>query len=145
MGNYISYSGLQDRLGSANLTALLDHVDSDDREDYCDDVITRVEGKIHTFCSKSYETPFTDADTIGMATEWAYTLAEYELRRLSPTAIIPEKTVFAYEEVMRELREVRDGKLSLAAEDPPTGGSANSYFTSDTALFSDESGFTDVF
>lgn len=145
MPQYLSYSEMQDRLTSGLVADLVDHIDAADREAYVEELIDRAEAKIHGMLGGLYTTPFTDADTVNAAEEWDFAIGTYYLYAGAPTAQIPEKVLYAYEDVCRTLRDIRDGRETLPGEEVSNAEGLSVDLSSETALFDEDSGFWESF
>ena len=111
MGNYVTYSELADRVTTSVLEKLT-KFSGTTLESYCNsDIIPRAEGRIDAYANVRFSTPLPPND---MCQEWALTIAEYELYRRTPGGSVPEKIRQAYEDCLKELQRLADGKLSIS-------------------------------
>jgi phage gp36-like protein len=80
------------------------------------DAIQRASDDVDGFCGVRYAVPFSP--TPPLIASWTKSLAAYYLflRRQH----IPDAVQTAYDNAIARLKEVRDGKMSLGVEPPPT-------------------------
>jgi phage gp36-like protein len=120
MGNYTTYTELSQRVTVAVLEKLTKYTSSTSPtlEAYIDsDIIPRAEGRVDGYAAVRFEVPLPAND---LCQEWTLTIAEYEVYRRTPGGAVPEKIRQAYEDVLRELRDLAAGKLSIPGTTAPT-------------------------
>jgi phage gp36-like protein len=139
MGNYVTYTELEQRVTLTVLQKLTKYTSgtSPTLETYCNsDIIPRAEGRIDAYANVRYSTPLPPND---MCQEWALTIAEYELYRRTVGGTVPDKIRQAYEDCLKELQRLADGKLSISGTTAPeaeTSTLASVQVASNDPLFS---------
>ena len=113
---YITFDDITDRIPQDRLeklckatgTALTDKVN---------EVIGRAESKVDGYAAAKYSLPLPVSPLLG---DWALALAEHELYKLGVGGSVQEKIRLAYEDTMKELRDLAAGKISLPVGDDDT-------------------------
>ena len=113
--SYITADDLDARLGVALVDRLVDN--DDRRATILADVIARAESRVDGYLAGRYATPVPAS---GLIEEAALSVAEHELYRRADGPV-PEKVRKAYEDALKDLRDIASGKIALgsAAEPEP--------------------------
>ena len=114
---YATFDDITDRIPQAALERLCKATGVELTEKV-NAVIDRAESTVNGYAAAKYSLPLPVSP---LPERWTLDLAEYELYRLGPGGKVPEKVRQAFEDTMKELRDLAAGKLSLpAAEDGTT-------------------------
>ena len=113
---YITFDDIIDRISQDRLEKLCKATGSALTEKV-NEVIARAESKVNGYAASKYTLPLPASPLPG---NWALAIAEYELYKLGPSGKVQEKIRQAYEDTIKELRDLAAGKISLPAADDGT-------------------------
>lgn len=113
---YITFDDIVDRIPQARLEKLCKATGSELAEKV-NAIIAQAESKVDGYASVKYALPLPLTPLPG---SWALAIAEHELYKLGPGGSVPEKIRQAFEDTMKELRNLADGKISLPVSDDGT-------------------------
>lgn len=111
MGNYITSSELEKRIGSERFKNLCG-VPLTEQDALVAGIIERAEAVVDGFASARFETPL---EKTGLVAEWTFCIAEYELYKRGPGASIPEKIKDSYQNTIAQLSDLSAGRLETGA------------------------------
>ncbi len=109
MGNYITTANLEDRIVTARLAGFVPETGAD-RTRILGDIITRAEARIDGYLGVRYQTPVSAS---GFVQDMALSIAEYEVYRRGNSPAVPEKIRKTYEDVLKDLRDIADGRRGI--------------------------------
>jgi phage gp36-like protein len=136
---YLTISNLEDRIVTARLNKFIPET-STDRTRILGDIITRAEARIDGYLGVRYQVPVAAS---GFVQDMALSIAEYEIYRRGNAPEVPEKIRQTYEDVLKDLRDIADGKRGIggavALAEKATGGGDGIAVTSDDAQFASDS------
>jgi len=112
MGNYISSSDLESRLGSARLSGLCGAT-GDALSALLSGVIARAEAVVDAYASVRYLTPLKSSELVS---EWTLRVAEYELYKRAPGDSVPAKIKDSYQDALAQLKSLAAGELDVASD-----------------------------
>lgn len=117
--SYITAEDIEARLGVALVDRLVDNTNQ--RASILADVIARAESRVDGYLSGRYATP---VPTSGLIEEAALSVAEHELYRRADGPV-PEKVRKAYEDALKDLRDIASGKIALGSATAPSDPDAD--------------------
>lgn len=140
MGNYITTTGLSERMTSATYDDLAAGLTGTSKTTFYEHAIDRAESYVDAHCGKLYDTPVPASPFIQ---DIAYALAEYEVYRRGSGDNIPEKYVNEYNWAIKTLELIRQGEIKPPAYNGVSVSSVSTIgssiaVTSNTALFTEE-------
>lgn len=115
---YLTVPALELRVGPDMLARLVD--DPAMQDTVIDGIIDRAADRIDGYLSGRYTTP---VPTSGLIEECALAIAEWELYRRG-AGNVPEKIRKAYEDALRDLRDIAQGKMNLGGATEPTSSTS---------------------
>lgn len=115
MGNYISATDLQERVGPTLLTNLL--IAKASPSTAKDSIIARAEARADASFGVLYETPVPASDFVN---ELVLCIAEYEAYKSGAGGNVPEKIRRSFEDALADLKAIAAGKMALAGATAPT-------------------------
>jgi phage gp36-like protein len=113
---YITFDDITDRI-PLNALERLCKVTGAELIEKVNAVIARAESTVDGYAAAKYSLPLPVSP---LPERWALAIAEHELYGLSPGGSVPEKIRQAFEDTMKELRDLAAGKLSLPTGDDGT-------------------------
>ena len=113
---YITFEDITDRIPQDRLEKLC-KVTGTALTDKVNEIIGRAESKVDGYAAAKYSLPLPVSPLLG---DWALALAEHELYKLGVGGSVQEKIRLAYEDTMKELRDLAAGKISLPVGDDDT-------------------------
>lgn len=113
---YITFDDITDRIPQDHLESLCNAAGSA-LTAKVNAVIARAEATVDGYAAAKYALPLPVSPLPG---RWALAIAEHELYALGPGGAVPEKIRQAFEDAMKELRDLAAGKISLPAGDDGT-------------------------
>jgi phage gp36-like protein len=111
---YCSAQDLHDRMTAARLDAMLPEAT---QAALLTAIITRASDRIDGYLSARFTVPVPAS---GYMQDIALALCEYEVYRRSSAPAIPEKIRQAYEDAIKDLKELADGKRGIGGATPAT-------------------------
>ncbi|MDD5484069.1 MAG: DUF1320 domain-containing protein [Kiritimatiellae bacterium] len=113
---YITFDDITDRIPQDGLESLC-RASGSALTAKIEEVIARAEAKVNGYAAAKYALPLPASP---LPAGWALALAEYELYKLGPGGKVSEKIRQAYEDTIKELRDLAAGTISLPAGDDGT-------------------------
>lgn len=138
MPSYITEAMLEARTGEAMLARFVQQASGSAAYTAAVlDVIERSEDRVNGYLSPRYTVP---VPTSGMIEEMALAIAEWELYRRG-SGNVPEKIRQAYEDALRDLRDIAKGNMDIGSATTPTASAtpAGLETAGATALFDADS------
>ncbi len=101
------------------------------------EIIKKAENEINGYCQERYDVPFVTVP--GLIKDFCIELSIYKLylRREN----IPDEIQKNYEKLIKKLRDIADGKISLGTSDVPETNITFSSKTEDDRYFKDPEGY----
>lgn len=110
---YITFDDIIGRIPQDRLESLCQATGSD-LTAKVDEIIARAESKVNGYAAAKYALPLPVSP---LPADWALALAEYEIYKLGPGGKVSEKIRQAYEDTIKELRDLAASKISLPVGD----------------------------
>jgi phage gp36-like protein len=130
----LTITALTDRVGSTFVSNVCAGYFGSALDSLLEDVISRAEGQIDVHLSSRYSTPVTAS---GFVDECALRAAEMELHGRKAGADVPERVRKNWEEALKTLERISDGKASLP-------GTSNASAMAAPMISSAESSYTNM-
>ena len=144
MGNYLTTARIEARVTSALLEGFTGKTGTDLTTELTT-LITQKENIIEGYCGGHYDVPLTSDEGKAMAEEWTFILCLYDLHMRGYGGDVQVKVRLQFEDVMRQLRDVAAGKLTIPGEEPPSDSTMGLYIESHDAKFDWEGDAEDTY
>ena len=114
--SYITFDDITDRIPLGRLEKLCKATGSELTENV-NKIIAQAESTVNGYAAAKFSLPLPVSP---LPERWALAIAEYELYKLGAGGAVQEKIRQAYDDTMKELRDLAAGKLSLPVGDDGT-------------------------